>query len=83
MKPKLAIDFSRLPEDERIQIMGAMIRRTGKRAWCCTESEPGKIERYREKMAKLHPDLVLGDIQRDKPAKGLSGFTVSLNPHAS
>lgn len=74
-------DISKWPEDKRIKFIGNLVMESRKSAWCLTDDEPDKPERYRRKMHNWFPLLVLGEeIKRGFPGPGCAGFTV--NPPA-
>lgn len=53
-------DLADMPEDQRIDVIGNMILRTGKTAAVCTDDEPGKPERYIRKILNKFPTLSIG-----------------------
>lgn len=70
-------DISKLPEDDRIKLIGNLVMGKRLSTWCLTDDEPDKPERYRRKMKQWFPLLVLGEeIRRNFPGKGCAGFTV-------
>lgn len=75
------VDISKLPENQRIKAIGKLVTNTRQSAWCLTDDEPGKIERYKKKMTEWFPELKLGEIKRAFPAEGCGGFTVHPSEH--
>lgn len=53
-------DLADLPEDQRIQVIGEFILRTGKTTVVCTDDLPGKPERYVRKILNKFPTLSIG-----------------------
>lgn len=70
------LDLSKLSEDQRIKAIGNFVMESRKSTWCITDDEPDKPERYKRKMKKQFPFLVLGEIKHRFPGKGAAGFTV-------
>lgn len=74
---KLAVDLSKLSEDDRIRLIGNTVMNQRLSTWCLTDDVPGKVERYRAKLKDFFPMLILGEeIKRGFPAEGCAGFTV-------
>lgn len=60
MKSKtIFADLADLDEDRRIQIIGETVVREQKVVGVVTDSEPGKAERYIQKVLSRHPGVVL------------------------
>lgn len=72
---KAVVDISKLSENDRITLTGQTAMSTPNGTWCLTDDQPGKIERYRDKMKKQFPFLELGEIKRGFPGLGCGGFT--------
>lgn len=53
MKPKGFADLADLPEDERIAVIAHHVRDHGTTAAVVVDDEPGKPERYAEKLIAL------------------------------
>lgn len=56
MKPAMPAgyaDLSDLSEDERIEIIAHQVKQHGLTVGVCVDDEPGKPERYTEKLEKL------------------------------
>lgn len=70
------VDISKMSENQRIKYTGNFVTESGNSAWCMTDGEPGKPERYKKKMGEWFPLLKLGEIKRSFPAAGCAGFTV-------
>jgi len=51
--PRGFADLADLPEDERIQIIAHHVRDHGLTVAVCVDDEPGKPERYAEKLTAL------------------------------
>lgn len=76
-------NLANLSEDDRIRVIGEFVMKTRKASWCITDSKPkDKVERYKDKMHKWFPLLVLGDIKRNMPFKQVSTFEVKPPPHS-
>lgn len=52
-------DLADYPEDERIQAIGEKTMRSKKTVMFVTDDEPGKAERYMEKLQKHFPGIRL------------------------
>lgn len=71
--PRAMVDIHKLPEDDRIKLMGELVM-TGETIWVLTDDEPGKIERYMQKIKHWFPAIKCGEIVRGFPGKGVGGF---------
>lgn len=71
------VDIAKLPEDDRIRLIGNLVMNERQSAWCLTDDEKGKPERYKKKMHEWFPLLRLDEtITRNFPGKGCAGFKV-------
>lgn len=56
--PKAFVDLHRLPEDDRITVIGEYcLARPSERVAVPTDDEPGKAERYKRKLEAKYPQL--------------------------
>lgn len=60
--PTVYADLHNLPEDERVRMAGEHVQKTGQTGLIMTDAEPGKAERYIQKLRERYPDVaVLSD----------------------
>jgi hypothetical protein len=52
-------DLAALPEDQRIRIIGDTVMKTRKTSAVVTDDEPGKAERYAQKLRDWFPGIVV------------------------
>ena len=57
--PKGFVDLHKLPEDERIRIIGEHVMNTGQTVGVPTDSEPGKAELYARKLREQFPGIIV------------------------
>lgn len=56
--PKAFVDLHRLPEDERIRVIGEYcLMNPSEKVAVPTDDEPGKPERYKQKLETKYPQL--------------------------
>lgn len=76
-KMPLFVDFHRLTEDDRILVMGKMVMEQKKVACFLVDDEPGKPQRYINKLLKHFPTInIIG--QWEGPTPGC--VTVKIGP---
>ena len=72
-------DLHKLPEDDRIRVIGDWVLANRKVALVPTDDEPGKAERYQRKLRERYPWLVIGAIMPG-PVDGCVSFRVGPPP---
>lgn len=77
MPPKAFIDLYKLPEDERIKVIGHTVMTHKKIIGVCVDDEPGKPERYIRKLKEWFPGIVIMD-QLKGPVKEV--ITIMVGP---
>ncbi len=80
MSPKLAADLHRLPEDERIRLIGEAAASGQIVGVMLEKDEPEKIERYVRKINKRFPTVTLLD-RKDGPVSSV--VTLRFGPKPS
>lgn len=76
-KPTGYADLHTLPEDERIDVMAAHVRKTGQQCLVVTDDDAGKAERYIRKFRERHIDIVVLDEPMPGPTKGARSFRIA------
>jgi hypothetical protein len=77
--PKAFVDLHRLPEDDRIVVIGEYcLAHPTERVAVPTDDEPGKPERYKRKIEKKYPQLRVEIV--GKMAKGVVLLRVTCHP---
>lgn len=76
-KPEGFADLANLSEDDRIRVIGETVTQTGKTVGVCVDATPGKADRYKRKLAKRFPDVVILDTTVG-PVKGV--ITIRVGP---
>lgn len=73
---KFVQDLYRLPEDERITLIGHYVLEHGLSASVLVDDEPAKVDRYITKILALSPQLVIE--QQPGPVAGVVTLRVAL-----
>lgn len=80
MPPKAFLDMHRLPEDERIVIIGEYaLANPSEKLAVCVDDEPDKPERYKRKIETKYPQLQV-EIVGKGPTPGVVTIKVSHPP---